>query len=71
MAKKQQGGINDSAIPQYGIHTIQKRNRYWEVRDSTGSLVCLTVYKCGAQEVVRRMSLLGTAGRVGSTAVRL
>lgn len=34
---------------------INRRGRFWEVRDRTGELVCLTVYKRGAQEVVRRL----------------
>ena len=38
--------------------TLTKRGRFWAVRDSAGSLVCLTVYKKGANEVIRR---LGTA----------
>jgi hypothetical protein len=32
------------------------RNRWWEVRDAAGELVCLTVYRRGAREVVRRLS---------------
>jgi len=35
---------------------ISKYNRYWAVHDKTGSLVCLTVYKKGANEVVRRLT---------------
>jgi hypothetical protein len=29
--------------------------RYWAVRDSGGSLICLCVYKRGALEVLRRL----------------
>jgi hypothetical protein len=38
-------------------YTIQKRawTRWWEVLDPAGELVCLTVYKRGAKEVVRRL----------------
>jgi hypothetical protein len=36
--------------------TIDKRNRFWQVTDSQGQLVCITVYKRGAKEVVRRLS---------------
>jgi hypothetical protein len=36
--------------------TIQRRKRFWEVRDPAGELVCLTVYKRGAEEVRRRLS---------------
>jgi hypothetical protein len=35
--------------------SIKRRNRFWEVVDAAGSLVCLTVYKRGAVEVVRRL----------------
>ncbi|HEY0021956.1 MAG TPA: hypothetical protein VGB24_03570 [Longimicrobium sp.] len=34
----------------------QKKSRWWEVRDPAGELVCLTVYKRGAIEVVRRLA---------------
>lgn len=36
-------------------YTINRRGRFWEVRDAAGTLVCLTVYKCGAREVIRRL----------------
>jgi hypothetical protein len=39
--------------------SIKRRNRFWEVVDAAGNLVCLTVYKRGAVEVVRRLE--GTA----------
>ncbi len=34
-----------------------EESRWWEVRDAAGELVCLTVYRRGAREVVRRLSL--------------
>jgi hypothetical protein len=39
-------------------YTVHKREytRWWEVRDPAGELVCLTVYRRGAREVVRRLS---------------
>lgn len=37
-------------------YQIAKRGRFWEVRDADGGLVCLTAYKKGAFEVVRRLS---------------
>jgi hypothetical protein len=39
-------------------YTYRKREdtRWWEVRDPAGELVCLTVYRRGAREVVRRLS---------------
>ena len=35
--------------------TIHRHGRYWAVVDRAGALVCLTVYKRGALEVVRRL----------------
>ena len=39
-------------------YTVRKREdtRWWEVLDPAGELVCLTVYRRGAREVVRRLS---------------
>lgn len=34
----------------------QGKSRWWEVWDPDGKLVCLTVYKKGAVEVVRRLA---------------
>ena len=33
--------------------TIRKDGRYWAVLDADGMLVCLCVYRKGAQEVLR------------------
>ena len=33
-------------------------HRYWAVYDELGVLVCVCVYRKGAREVVRRLSLL-------------
>jgi hypothetical protein len=41
--------------PGYAI-IKQTKSRWWEVRDPAGELVCLTVYRRGAREVVRRLS---------------
>jgi hypothetical protein len=38
------------------FYSIQPHGRYWQVVDVAGELVCLTVYKRGAREVVRRLS---------------
>lgn len=35
---------------------IARRGRLWEVLDPDGTLVCLTAYKRGAVEVVRRLN---------------
>ena len=37
---------------------IAARGRFWSVHDRHGQLVCVTVYKKGAREVVRRLSLM-------------
>jgi hypothetical protein len=42
----------DGATPTY---EIRRRGRFWEVLDMNGELVCMTVYKQGAKEVVRRL----------------
>jgi hypothetical protein len=46
-----------SMAQQQSAYTIAKRKnaRWWEVRDPAGELVCLTVYRRGAKEVVRRL----------------
>ena len=34
---------------------IRKYGRYWAIYDTEGVLICVTVYKKGAQEVIRRL----------------
>lgn len=46
---------------QYAPFVIRRRNRFWEVSDDCGNLICLTVYKRGAREVARRLSTNGAA----------
>jgi hypothetical protein len=41
--------------PAYTI-VKQAKSRWWEVRDPNDELVCLTVYRKGAREVVRRLA---------------
>jgi hypothetical protein len=55
MTKKRQAEAL-SATPQLG-YKIKRRGKFWEVIDGAGELVCMTVYKRGAVEVVRRLSL--------------
>jgi hypothetical protein len=45
-----------AALPAPGSWIIQKRHRDWMVIDPAGELVCITVYKRGAEEVVRRLN---------------
>ena len=37
-------------------YLVQRRGRFWAVLDAAETLVCLTVYKRGAVEVMRRLS---------------
>ena len=37
-------------------YTIRRRGRFWEIVDEKEELVCITVYKRGACEVVRRLA---------------
>lgn len=55
MTKGKQAVATASAVQKQAAYTIARRHRHWEVRDSAGELVCLTVYKRGAEEVVRRL----------------
>lgn len=55
MVEGQQVGSINSAAQRKTTYTITRRDRYWEVRDPEGELVCLTVYKRGAMEVVQRL----------------
>jgi len=41
--------------------SIRKQGRYWAILDADGTLVCLCVYRKGAQEVVRRLQALDAA----------
>lgn len=34
---------------------LRKRGRYWAVLDAGGELICLTVYRKGGMEVLRRL----------------
>ncbi len=40
----------------YQMNISRHGQRFWAVRDGNDRLVCVTVYKKGAQEVVRRLS---------------
>jgi hypothetical protein len=44
-----------AAQPAYKV-VKREKDRWWEVRDPRGELVCVTVYKRGAVEVVRRLA---------------
>ena len=55
MARAQQGEALAAANPPPGWE-IRKRHRDWMVIGPQGDLVCVTVYKRGAVEVVRRLA---------------
>jgi hypothetical protein len=42
-------------------------SRFWAVRDSAGELVCVCVYKRGAQEVIRRLANVAHANQLQET----
>ena len=45
----------ETCTVQIGDFRIIRRGRFWAVQDPESSLVCMTVYKKGAIEVVRRL----------------
>jgi hypothetical protein len=44
---------------------IEKRGRYWAVYADDGELICVAVYKKGAQEVLRRLESSRSAKACG------
>ncbi len=55
MPKEPKDPAPAAAKPAYTI-VKQTKSRWWEVRDPDDELVCLTVYRKGAREVVRRLA---------------
>ena len=45
------------ALDDFAPFEVRRHGRHWEVRDPAGEVVCLTVYRRGAAEVVRRLKL--------------
>jgi hypothetical protein len=43
------------ARPAKPSYIIEPHRRHWALLDGVGQLICLTVYKKGAEEVVRRL----------------
>jgi hypothetical protein len=56
MAAEQKTQANGSK--EKASYTVQRygKSRYWQVTDAAGELICLTVYKRGANEVARRLA---------------
>jgi hypothetical protein len=46
--------VNSAQKPGYKV-VRYRASRYWAVVDAAGALVCVTVCKRGAEEVVRRL----------------
>lgn len=47
--------VVSQTLPPSGAYSIHRRGRFWAVLDAGGALVCMTVYKRGAEEVIRRL----------------
>jgi len=47
--------VSPTQAPSPGDYVLQRRGRFWAVLDAAEGLVCLTVYKRGALEVLRRL----------------
>jgi hypothetical protein len=50
----------------YTIQLYPNYERYWALHDPEGELVCLAVYKRGAEEVVRRLQAANNGTGVGN-----
>ena len=50
--------LQRTALQDYAPFELRRYGRHWEVRDPAGQLVCLTVYRRGAAEVIRRLKLI-------------
>lgn len=53
--KYPQSRSHRTGLSDYAPFEVRRYGRHWEVRDAAGQLVCLTVYRRGAAEVVRRL----------------
>ena len=56
MARKQTTEAPAAAQPQ-PEYQIVRHSRSWKVIDPEGELVCITLYRKGAREVIRRLQL--------------
>lgn len=46
----------ETKVAGFALFQVARRGRFWEVRDAAGDLICLTAYKKGAVEVVKRLT---------------
>lgn len=58
MADEQSGATPPTTTEENAGYRVEKREgtRWWKVLDPAGELVCLTVFRCGAREVARRLN---------------
>lgn len=49
--------VRPKSADDFAPFNVRRYGRHWEVRDPAGDVVCLTVYRRGAAEVVRRLKL--------------
>jgi len=52
-----QAHVRQKPTDDFAPFEVRRYGRHWEVRDPAGDVVCLTVYRRGAAEVVRRLKL--------------
>jgi hypothetical protein len=45
----------EAVLPGEDRYQIEAYKQHWAVKDRDGTLICVTVYKVGAEEVVRRL----------------
>jgi len=57
--------IEETPQPSRMAYSVARHGRFWEVVDPDGTLVCLTAYKKGAVEVVRRLTEADASAAVG------
>jgi hypothetical protein len=43
------------------VSITRYKRRFWAVRDQNNALICICVYKKGAEEVVRRLQAIATS----------
>lgn len=49
--------VRHKSADDFAPFEVRRYGRHWEVRDPAGDIICLTVYRRGAAEVVRRLKL--------------
>ena len=57
VAPRRRGVHAEGRVSKRGNFLIERRGKHWAIIDAAGLLVCLTVYKRGAEEVIRRLAV--------------